>query len=125
LQSNDIWLFKARLTTPGGSSKNFKLKVNTSASLVGATTIAFYSTTATAVQFSRQFWFNNTLANITSWNPATSQSNDELLALPTPTVTVFNFSASFYLLFEIDLGAAIDTYTINNYFSSIIRSSLL
>ena len=93
------------------NNKTVRIKVNSSASLVGASTIGTYTFTSSCINFIRSLWFENSLASIKSMYPTTSAANDETLLsniLGLNSIT-FDFTGPVFILITAQLTVSTDT----------------
>lgn len=93
------------------NNKTVRIKVNSSASLVGASTLGTYTFTSSCINFIRSLWFENSLASIKSMYPTSSISNDEtvlsnILGLNS---TTFDFTGPVFILITAQLTVSTDT----------------
>lgn len=113
--ANDLLMFACRvLGNATGNNKTVRVKVNTSASLVGAGTLATYTFTSTSVLMQRNMWFANTLANIRVLLNTTSYANDGATTFSTTNVktVTHDFTGTTYILISCELAVNTDTISI-------------
>lgn len=93
------------------NNKTVRIKVNSSASLVGASTIGTYTFTSSCINFIKSLWFENSLASIKSMYPTSSVGNDETVLsniLGLNSIT-FDFTGPVFILITAQLTVSTDT----------------
>ncbi len=113
--ANDLLMFASRvLGNATGNNKTVRIKVNTSASLVGASTLATYTFTSTSVLMQRNFWFANSLANIRVMTNTTSLANDGASSFAGTNINTIthDFTGNTFILISCELAVNTDTISI-------------
>lgn len=126
LASNDFLKFSLRhLSTNNANNKTVKIWANTSNTIAGATQLATYTYTTNSggvFWFRRTMFFQNSLSSQKIINTSISHANDEV-SYPNngdPSLTL-NFANSVWILIEVTLANAADTFTLNAYMNKIER----
>lgn len=119
-QANDFLLIDLNVAAiNNANTKVFKMYVNTSHSLAGATQLAIVnltSNTAGLLHFVRELQFRNSLTSTSLYGTTTAYYNDQIITSNlAPTLLTFDFSVGCYFIITGTLSAsAADTLTINS-----------
>lgn len=125
-EANDFMKFSLRqLATNNANSKTLKLWANTSNTIVGATQLGVYTFTTNSggvFWFKRTMFFKNSLTSQKMINTTISHANDDV-SYPNngDTSLALDFTASVWILIEVTLANATDTFTLNAYMNKIER----
>lgn len=111
------------------NSRTFRIYVNTTDTLVGATLLATYSFTNSNRNFIRNFWFNNTLSAISSVLTGSTFDSDEYTPFAqfsaSYTTTAFDFSQTCFIIFAAQNAVAADGMVLVTYEGTLKRNALL
>ena len=125
-QANDVLKFYIRhLSTNNANSKTVKMWANTSNTISGATQLSNYAYTTNAggvFPFKRSMIFKNSLSSQKMINTSVSHANDEVSYPNNGDVSLaLNFTASVWILIEVTLANAADTFIMNLFNCKIER----
>jgi hypothetical protein len=124
IQANDRIIIEAKPFPIGGSSKTFRVYINTSASLTGATLIGFTSNIVSTMQiFKRQIVMQNSLISAYMYNNSVTFTNYETFSANATSIIALtsNFGVNQYLIFTGQLGSSGDTLRLFDYLITIVR----
>ena len=124
IQSNDKINIEAKPLPIGNTAKTFRVYINTSASLTGATLIGFTSNIATTMQiFKRQIVMQNSTSTAFMYPNSVSFTNYETYSANASSIIALtsNFAVNQYLIFTGQNGNTTDTLRLYDYLITIIR----
>ena len=123
--ANDLFMFNVRFGgTSNANTKDCRVYINSSATLVGATKIAQHQITTGALGYEnlkRTMTFKNSLSAQSITNVGANFTNDEIVPCATLSNLTINFAVDQYFLVSLDLANVGDTATVKSIYSKIYR----